>query len=250
VVENTYLHVLLDQNHQAYLEMLSFVTHELKSPLSSIITMGRTMAEGYYGRIEEKQRDILDRVIKKAEYLHAVSNRYLNLSRLESGNMEFRPQLVDFIDDVVEPAIDLLAPQIEEREIKFERAYHSTVFPVHCDPDLVKIVLINLLSNGIRYGNRGGSLKISLGKGYKQFSATVLNEGPGCSERDNHLLFKRFSRIHSKELAGRRGSGVGLYVSWKIIHLHCGRIFAESDGRSWAQFTFELPQYMDLCIVG
>ncbi len=189
VVENVYLHVLIEQNHQAYLEMLSFVTHELKSPLSSIITLGRTMVEGYYGRIDEKQRDILGRMIKKAEYLHSVGNRYLNLSRLESGNIEFHPQLVDFIDDVVEPAIDLLAPQIEERKVRFEKDYRNVVFPVHCDPDLVKIVLLNLLSNGIRYGNRGGSLKISLGREYKQFSASVWNEGPGFSERDKHLLY-------------------------------------------------------------
>jgi signal transduction histidine kinase len=249
-VEKTYQLVLLEQNHQAYLEMLSFVSHELKSPISSIITLGRTMADGYYGKVDEKQRDILGRIIKKAEYLHAVSNKYLNLSHLESNDMVLHPQLVDFIEDVIEPAIELIAPQIEERGIKFERGYSPTVFPVQCDPDLAKIVVLNLLSNGIRYGNKGGSLKISMNKGYKQFSAVVWNEGPGFSERNKYLLFKRFSRLLTKELADRKGSGVGLYVSWKIIHLHGGRIFADSDNRTWAQFTFELPQYMDLCIVG
>jgi signal transduction histidine kinase len=249
IAEKTCQQVLLEQTHQAYMEMLSFVSHELKSPTSSIITLGRTMADGYYGKIDEKQRDILTRIIKKAEYLHAVSDKYLNLSRLESNIMESRPQLVDFIEDVIEPAIELLIPQIDDRGMKFERTYTGTVYPVQCDPDLIRIVVLNLLGNGIRYGNKGGALRVSVEKGYKKFLVSVWNEGPGFSERDKYLLFRKFSRLRSRELADRKGSGVGLYVSWKIIHMHGGRIYAESDNATWARFTFELPQYMDLCIV-
>ena len=249
IVEKIYKQNLFDQNYQAYMEMLSFISHELKNPISSIITLGRTLLDGYYGKIDEKQRDILSRILKKGEYLFAVSNKFLNLSKIESNITEIHPQLVDYIEDVIEPVIEVLAPQIDESSMKLERDYNNIVLPVKCDPDLIKIVVMNLISNGIRYGNKGGSLKISIKKGFKRFSTLVWNEGLGFSEQDKYLLFKKFSRLRSKELYERKGSGIGLYVSWKIIHLHGGRIHAESKEGSWAEFSFDLPQYMDICLV-
>jgi signal transduction histidine kinase len=248
-VEKTYQADLIEGNYRAYMEMLSFVSHELRSPISSIITLTQTLAEGYYGKLEERQRDILQRVIKKAEYLHAMSSQYLNLSRFESSMMELQLRLVDFIDDIVDPVIEILMPQIDERKMKLEREYRDSVFPVRCDPDLVQIVMINLLSNGIKYGNRGGILRITVEKGFKKFLVSVWNEGPGFSEREKNRLFKKFSRLQAAELVERKGSGIGLYVSWKIVQIHCGSISAESEQGAWARFTVELPQYQDLCII-
>ncbi len=249
IIEIIYQQVLLEQNHQAYMEMLSFVSHELRSPISSIITLARTMADGYYGKMEESQRDILKRVIKKAEYLDAVSNQYLNLSRFESNVINLRPNLIDFSEDIIESAVELLMPQIEEHQMKLEREYMDTVFPVLCDPDMIRIVMMNLINNGIKYGNKNGIIRISLAKAYKKFSISVWNEGPGFSEEGKRHLFRKFSRLETRELIERKGSGIGLYLSWKIIQLHGGRISAESKQGAWAKFTVELTQYMDFCIV-
>jgi signal transduction histidine kinase len=240
---------MIEKNYRSYMEMLGFVSHELRSPLSSIVTLAQTLAEGYYGRLEERQRDVMKKILVKTEYLYAMSSQYLNLSRFESDLMELRPRLVDFVDDIIEPIIAILEPQIEEREIKVEREYRDSIFPVQCDPDQIKIVMINLIGNGIKYGNRGGTLRLTIEKGFKKFSVAVWNEGPGFSEHEKHRLFKKFSRLQAAELIERKGSGIGLYVSWKIAQLHCGRIFAESEEGSWARFTVELPQYQDLCII-
>lgn len=248
-VEKEYHLDQIEKNYQAYMEILGFVSHELKSPVSSIVTLVKTLSEGYYGKMDEKQRDILNRIVKKAEYLEALTSQYLNLARFESSMMELRPRLIDFMEEIVEPAIDLLMPQIEDRAIQFEHDYGTNILPVRCDPDLVKIVMINLLSNGIKYGNRGGALRISVSKGFKKFTFSVWNEGPGFTEEDRHRLFKKFSRLQAAELVERKGSGIGLYVSWKIIQAHCGRIHAESEQGSWARFTVDLPLYLDLCIM-
>ncbi|MBN2078713.1 MAG: GAF domain-containing sensor histidine kinase [Spirochaetes bacterium] len=248
-VEREIQAIRVERNYREYMEMLGFVSHEMKSPVSSIITLVRTLADGYYGKLEDNQRGILERVVNKAEYLYAISNQYLNLSRIESGMMALKPRLVDFVDDVIQPVIELLAPQIESREMRLEREYDDTVFPVRCDPDLVRIVMINLLGNGVKYGNRGGVIRITLDKGFKMFSVSVWNEGPGFDEKEKTMLFKKFTRLGDPVLAERRGSGIGLYVSWKVAQLHSGRIYAESEKGSWARFTLELPQYMDLCIV-
>ena len=245
-IERAY-HVEQNQrNYRAYMEMLSFVAHELKSPLASIITQIQTMAEGYYGKLETQQREVLDRVIKKAEYLHTMSSQYLTLAHFESSEMALKHQLVDFTEDVIEPVLEILAPQIEERKIALERGYDESVYPVRCNPDLMKIVMMNLIGNGIKYGNRGSTLRVSLSKSYKKYEVSVWNEGPGFSEEERHRLFKKFSRLQATELAERKGSGIGLYVSWRIVRLHGGRIYAESEQGSWARFTVELPQYPEM----
>jgi signal transduction histidine kinase len=248
-VEEAYQAGQIERNYRAYMEMLGFVSHELRSPISSIITLAQTLSEGYYGKLDDRQREILQRIIKKAEYLHAMSSQYLNLSRFESSVMSLNLRLVDFIDDIIDPVIEILMPQINERNIKLEREYGDSIFPVRCDPDLVKIVMINLLSNGIKYGNRGGVLRVTVEKGFKKFLISVWNEGPGFSEREKNRLFKKFSRLKAAELVERKGSGIGLYVSWKIVQDHCGKISAESEQGAWARFTVELPQYQDLCII-
>jgi signal transduction histidine kinase len=248
-VEKEYHLDQIENNYQAYMEMLGFVSHELKSPVSSIVTLVTTLAEGYYGKMDDKQQEILKRIVNKAEYLEALTSQYLNLARFESSMLEPNPRLIDFIEDIVEPAIELLMPRIDERAMLFERDYPAGILPVRCDPDLVKIVMMNLLGNGIKYGNKGGRLKISIMKGFKKFSFSVWNEGPGFTEEDKHRLFKKFSRLQAAELMERKGSGIGLYVSWKIVQIHCGRIHAESEHGAWARFTVDLPLYLDLCII-
>jgi signal transduction histidine kinase len=248
-VEKEYHLDQIENNYQAYMEMLGFVSHELKSPVSSIVTLVTTLSEGYYGKVDEKQQEILHRIVKKAEYLEALTSQYLNLARFESSMMEPSPRLIDFIEDIVEPAIDLLMPRIEERGMTLKRDYPAAILPVRCDPDLVKIVMINLLGNGIKYGNKGGKLIVSVTKEFKKFTFSVWNEGPGFTEEDKHRLFKKFSRLQAAELIERKGSGIGLYVSWKIVQIHCGRIRADSEHGAWARFTVDLPLYLDLCIM-
>jgi K+-sensing histidine kinase KdpD len=77
----------------------------------------------------------------------------------------------------------------------------------------------------------------------------VWNEGPGFPESEKIRLFKRFSILQTPELARRKGHGVGLYVTWKIIMLHGGRIWADSKHGEWAVFTFEIPPLMDQCLL-
>ena len=132
--------------------------------------------------MDEKQREILNRIVKKAEYLEALTSQYLNLARFESSMMESSPSLVDFMEDIVEP-VDRAADAADRGARDEARAglpvgNHSRSGAI---PTLVKIVMINLLGNGIKYGNKGGVLRISVTKGFKKFSFSVWNEGPGFS---------------------------------------------------------------------
>ncbi len=226
----------------AYTEMLSFVTHELKSPLSSIITLGKTLNSGYFGDNPEKTAEMVGRMIDKAEYLNTIVNEYLNLSRIEEDRMSIKPREVDIHHDIIDEAIDIIHPQVEEKNIQIERNYDSAITSAECDPDLMKIVLHNLLGNAVKYGIDGGTVRVTTRMEGKNLNIDIWNEGPGFPEEQKYKLFRRFSRIETDELMDRKGSGIGLFVSYNIAFLHGGRIVADSREGEWAQFTVEMPQ--------
>jgi hypothetical protein len=232
----------LEATTKAYTQMLSFVAHELKNPLASIISEGRVMQEGYLGELSPKQGDMLGKMVRKAEYLLGLTRDYLDLARIESGELKLSPlQHVDIEKDVVALAEELVRPQIEERGMRLERE-GSAPSEVECDPSLITIAVTNLLGNAAKYGNEGGRIVLGSSECAAGFRLWVFNEGPGFPESQKRDLFRRFSRLKTPELVKRRGTGVGLYNCWHIVQLHGGRIWAESVEGLWAKFTLEIPQ--------
>ena len=92
------------------------------------------------------------------------------------------------------------------------------------------------MGNAIKYGNPGGKIELDAARTNEGLLIRVFNEGPGFSPEDRDLLFKRFSRIRRPKLMKQKGTGVGLYVSWRIVQAHGRRIWAESEPKSWARF--------------
>ena len=229
----------LQEAMNSYMEMLGFVTHELKSPLDSIIMMGKTLTKGYMGAVDPKQGEFIGRMVRKAEYLSGLVRDYLNLSRFESGNIELRPLKLDFIAEILDEAVEMVRPLADESRAVLEI---DTPRPldVACDRDLMKVVMVNLLGNAVKYGNSPGLVRVKV-RMEDRLSVSVWNEGPGFSADDRPRLFRKFSRLEKDELARRRGSGIGLYVTWRIIAAHGGSITAESREGEWAEFRFEMP---------
>ena len=99
---------------------------------------------------------------------------------------------------------------------------------VECDPYLMKIVMINLISNACKYGDKGSEIRVRVEKLEKAFTVSVWNEGPGFPPDLHSQLFKKFSRLQTPDLANKKGTGVGLYNVNRIIQLHGGLINARS----------------------
>ncbi|HQQ52160.1 MAG TPA: ATP-binding protein, partial [Spirochaetota bacterium] len=112
---------------------------------------------------------------------------------------------------------------------------------VEGDPDLLKIVMHNLLSNAVKYNSEHGLIRITAKRQDELCIIKVWNTGPGFPQQEKYKLFKRFSRIETEELLSRKGSGIGLFISWNIVYMHNGRIYADSAQGQYAEFTVELP---------
>ncbi|MBN1864131.1 MAG: GAF domain-containing sensor histidine kinase [Victivallales bacterium] len=241
-IEKAALIEQLIEASSSYSEMLGFVSHELKSPVASIVTDANLLLDGYLGDMDLKQKEKIAKMVVKAEYLLSLVKDYLDLARLEGPGLKADPKDdVNFIEDVVEPCIDILTPQMEEKDIRLERDYPKGLLSVCCDPSLMKTAVINFIGNAVKYGIKGGKVRIKAEKTREGLSFSVWNEGPGFPPEGREKLFKRFSRIRTEELMKQKGTGVGLYSTRRIIQLHKGKVDAHSEQGRWAEFSFSIP---------
>ncbi len=238
-VEKTWRIEQLQVANRGYMEMLGFVSHELKSPLNAMLMKLQLFKQGYLGEITQKQLGELERMERQAQFLTGLIHDYLNLARIESGEMRVSREEVNVVKDIVEPVLDLLQAHIEEHHCEVSTHIKGDLRPVMLDRELMTVVMTNLVGNAIKYGKKGGCIKISLSTKHG-FRTSVWNEGPGFSSSDKQRLFRKFSRLKKPELRQQKGSGVGLYTTWQIIQAHGGHIWADSQEGAWAEFTFEI----------
>jgi two-component system NtrC family sensor kinase len=228
------------EKNRAYLEMLGFVTHELKSPLASIVFGVGSLREGLLGPLTPAQEAALRSAAHSADYLQATIANYLNLSRIEEGEMRLALEDVPLQEAVVVPLVERLSELARERRmtICLDVAPDLTA---RCDKGLMALVLENLLSNAIKYGGAGGRVRVSAHKAEDTITCSVWNDGPGFAPANAERLFRRFSRLREDRSDTKAGTGLGLYVSRQIVEGHGGRIWAESEPGHWACFSFTLP---------
>jgi hypothetical protein len=242
-VEKAYRIEQLNAANHAYMEMLGFVSHELKGPVASMVLDGKVLLDGYRGELTAPQRKAMDKIVGKGEYLLGLVRDYLDLARLEGGELRLnaRPD-VDLADQVVEPSVDVVESLFDEKGMRLARQVPDGGLTAECDPDLLKIVMVNLLGNAAKYGQEDGEARVSLRRHNGAVTAAVWNQGPGFPESERGRLFQKFSRLQTAELVKQRGTGVGLYTSWRIVRLHGGTIDADSQKGRWAEFRFTIPQ--------
>lgn len=235
---------LADTNRQ-YMEMLEFVTHELKSPLSSCLFAADSLREGCFGPMADNQRAVLDTMERNLSYLNEMITNYLNLSRIEKDEMQFDPQVVAVRDDVVLPVLEQIGGQVQAAGMRI-RCEVPGDLRVLGDRELLKIVMDNLLSNAVKYGRRDTAIEVRAEPSDAgRARITVRNEGRGIPAADLPRLFRKFSRLDARELQAKKGTGLGLFITRQIVEAHGGTIGAESRENEWALFWVDLPAASD-----
>jgi two-component system NtrC family sensor kinase len=234
-----------DEKNLAYLEMLGFVTHELKSPLASIVFAIGSLREKLLGPLNPAQETVLKSSAKSADYLNATIANFLNLSRIEEGALKLKMWKVFIRSSIVDPAVQRLSEMVTDNEMKI----YCDIAPnieVTCDPDLITSVFQNLISNAVKYGKKGGNILITQEKEPDSnfIRLSILNEGQGFSQEEAKGLFTKFTRFNARHYNTKSGTGLGLFVTKNIISQHGGDIWAESQPGQWAKFIFTLKKRM------
>jgi two-component system NtrC family sensor kinase len=229
----------LELTNRNYIDMLGFVSHELKNPLASAVMGLHTVKDGYLGELNEKQLKALNSVAESLDYFKDLIKNYLDLSRLEKGEYIVQRQNIFLKNAVIDPVLQQFTEEFKSRHISIDLGVHDDT-KVDADPDLLRIVYDNLISNAVKYGKEGGVIRLREKIVDGRFVFSVYNEGVGIPKEKMTLLFKKFSRIYRAEHAGKRGTGLGLYSCHEIIKKHGGKIWAESVPDKWVEFSFEI----------
>ncbi len=231
----------LEDANRAYTEMLGFVAHELKSPVASMMRDSQMMLDGYAGELAPPMAERLRKMVAKGSYLLGLVGDYLNLARLEGDLALNARDDLDLAGEVIDTAVDIMRGDADAKGMTIDIDMPRPM-PVQADADLMRIVVVNLIGNGVKYGRDGGRVGVTALRGGDSFTLAVHNEGPGFPESQRGRLFRRFSRLDTAELRRQKGTGVGLYSVARIVRLHGGRVFAESQEGAWAEFGFSIPQ--------
>jgi two-component system, sensor histidine kinase and response regulator len=222
------------------LDLMAIVAHEFKSPVATVHTTVETLYRGYFGHLTPEQQHSLETVMRNCQYLEDIIRSYVDLTRMELNNLEFRPQEVDLVREVVEPVVG--TPEYQENFKKMRLVSHYDEVPkVMGDANLLKIVVNNLVNNAIKYGAPGTDMRVEVSKHNGRVTLSVFNEGAGIPRADiSTRLFTRFGRLKQKGTEGVKGSGLGLYICKQIVDKHRGTIEVSSEVGKFARFAVEL----------
>ena len=226
--------------NQNYMEMLGFVTHELKNPLASATMSLHTVKDGYLGAISAAQKKSLESVARSLDYFHDMIKNYLDLSRLEKGELEVNKGQVSLCTYIVAPVLEGLERELQQKQMVVENHIPENM-TLNVDGNLLRIVYDNLLSNAIKYGREGGAVVFDAQASSDQVTLSVCNDSEGIPPEKMSLLFKKFSRLSNPEFAGKKGTGLGLYICKEIVEKHGGEIWVDSKMGEWVKFSFTLP---------
>lgn len=230
----------LVQSNKNYIDLIRFVAHELNGILGSAIMNTYSVRDGFLGMINFKQRKAIDSVARNLDYLAATVKKFLSLGRIERGELPVNKAHINLKKDVFDISLDSLSPVAARKEIQVTNRIDPAL-ELDADPDLLKVVANNLISNAIKYGNPRGRVDVSCESQNGKIQVEVYNDGEPISAEQKDKLFRRFSRLDNPTTRREKGNGLGLYITRNIIASHGGKIWVEprENGNS---FIFNLER--------
>ena len=220
-------------------EFLANMSHELRTPLNAIIGFSEILAEKMFGDINEKQTEYLHDILESGRHLLSLINDILDLSKVEAGRMELEPTDFD-LPSAIDNALILVRERATRRGITLGHSVDEGLRTIRGDERKVKQVLLNLLSNALKFTPEGGRIEVRAGVHDGFAEIAVTDTGVGIAPEDQEAVFEEFRQVGTADKKVE-GTGLGLALSRKFIELHGGRIWVTSAVGVGSTFTFTLP---------
>lgn len=247
--ENKFLgYIILLKNVTGFKELdeiksgfVATVSHELRTPLTAMSMSLRLLQDKRIGDISEEQSKLIDAMKQEVKRLLKIVNELLNLSKIESGSEIMKYQIVP-IEDLLDAAVTPLLMQFDQKKIKFDMKIESNIPPLKVDANKIAWVLINLLSNAIRYTPEQEKISIFVTSKNSEVLFSVKDSGKGIESKNINKVFEKFAQFDSKNLeSNRSGVGLGLSISKEFVNAHGGKIWVESEIGKGTTFYFTVP---------
>jgi PAS domain S-box-containing protein len=223
-------------------EFLANMSHELRSPLNGIIGFTELLYDGKLGPVPERPREFLGRIHSSASHLLQLINGVLDLSKVEAGRMEFRPEQVS-VSSVIQEVVGILSTLAAEKQIRMATEIDDGVDKVLTDPGRLKQILHNYLSNALKFTGLEGKVVVRLkSEGTAEFRLEVSDTGVGIAEKDLARLFVEFQQLDATTAKRYQGTGLGLALTKRIVEAQGGRVGVESKLGEGSTFFAVLPR--------
>jgi len=239
--ELTTINRRLQEVSKAKSDFLANMSHELRTPLNSIIGFSEVLEDELYGKLNEKQKEYISDILASGRHLLSLINDILDLAKVEAGKMEIEIGVFR-VKDLITSSIMMF----KEKASKHGIALSADVEPeadieIEADQRKLKQVLFNLLSNAVKFTPQGGSVKLAAGIKGDFIEFSVIDTGIGIKPEDIPNLFKEFTQLESPYTKRYEGTGLGLALSKRLVELHGGEIWVESEYGKGSRFSFKIP---------
>jgi signal transduction histidine kinase len=239
VIELRENNVQLERASRLKSEFLASVSHELRTPMNAIIGYTKLMLDGLDGDLTDQQAMDLRRVAGAADNLLVLINDLLDLAKIEAGRMEIRPEDID-IATIASDVMELVRPAANAKHIRVRSAIAPDLPRVFVDPSKTRQVLANLMSNAVKFTDKGGvALEAAAADGW--LTVTVRDTGIGIPADALGYIFDEFRQVDSSTTRKYGGTGLGLAITRRLVELQGGRIWVESEMGVGSAFHFTVP---------
>jgi signal transduction histidine kinase len=220
-------------------EFLANMSHELRTPLNAIIGFSEVLTERMFGELNEKQEEYLKDIHTSGSHLLSLINGILDLSKIEAGRMEL--ELTDFdLPQAIDNALILVRERAGRRGITLEHSVDERLGEIRGDERKIKQVLLNLLSNALKFTPEGGRVEVRAEMVDGTAEISVTDTGVGIDPEDQGAIFEEFRQVGTADKKAE-GTGLGLTLCRKFVELHGGRIWVKSEVGVGSTFTFRIP---------
>ncbi|NOU50504.1 response regulator [Pseudoalteromonas sp. JBTF-M23] len=226
-----------DRANKAKSEFLSNMSHELRTPLNAILGFGQLL-ESSDNLCNDDAEDVKE-ILKASRHLLNLINEILDLSKVEAGKFEVESQMYDVSKTLIE-CIKLIKADCTKKQISLNVEKVHSVYAM-CDPLRLKQVLLNVLSNAVKYNCERGSIVVKTQQTPHHCTISISDTGKGIAEHDLEKLFEPFNRLGA-ERSETEGTGIGLTLTQKLVQLMHGELLVESEYGVGSTFTIQLPK--------
>lgn len=230
----------LKEYNQLKDEFVCTASHELRTPLSVIMGAIRLVLDEIPGEIIEEQREVLSLAMDGIQRLGRIVDSLLSISKIESGRLELQKAIIN-ICDLIKSTVSDYQPLARDKGIGLDYEVPAEGVNIRLDPDSIEEVLINLISNSLKFAPEGGSIKVVCARRDNHVLLSVRDSGVGIAEEDVPKLFDKFTQFGRKAGPGEKGTGLGLAITKKLVEMHGGTIGVESEVNKGTTFTISLP---------
>ncbi|OGD12199.1 MAG: hypothetical protein A2W20_08070 [Candidatus Aminicenantes bacterium RBG_16_66_30] len=215
------------------------VNHELRTPLTLILAPLKAVLEGRMGKLSPTLKDTFETMQRNGYKLLKLINNLLDLSKLEEGKMRLKVKVVNLVE-FIPPLLASVKPLADQRQIRLYYQHPPHPVELILDPDQFEKVLFNLLSNALKFTNKGGKITIYVEEKDRTVITTVEDTGIGIPDNMLETIFDRFSQVDGSKSRAQEGTGIGLALAREIVLVHKGTIRAESELGRGSRFIVEM----------